>query len=75
MRDRCPTRVGHIEFRFLADDSFSCHSMPNLKIIPSLGKNRIVYLYSMRFCFVLRFSEHGDLKYWEYIRRCLFPRF
>lgn len=58
MRDRCPTRVGHIEFRFLADDDapFSCHSMPNLKIIPFLAKSNCIY--STRFCFVLRFFEY-----------------
>lgn len=57
---RCPTRVGHIEFRFLADDDapFSCHSMPNPKIIPFLTKSNCIY--STRFCFVrvLRFFEH-----------------
>lgn len=60
VRDRCPTRVGHIEFRFLADDDapFSCHSMPNPKIIPFLAKSNCIY--STRFCFVrvLRFFEH-----------------
>lgn len=58
MRDRCPTRVGHIEFRFLADDDapFSCHSMPNPKIIPFLAKSNCIY--STRFCFVLRFFEY-----------------
>lgn len=60
VRDRCPTRVGHIEFRFLADDDapFSCHSMPNPKIIPFLAKSNCIY--STRFCFVrvLRFFEY-----------------
>lgn len=58
VRDRCPTRVGHIEFRFLADDDapFSCHSMPNPKIIPFLAKSNCIH--STRFCFVLRFFEY-----------------
>lgn len=58
VRDRCPTRVGHIEFRFLADDDapFSCHSMLNPKIIPFLAKSNCIY--STRFCFVLRFFEY-----------------
>lgn len=60
VRDRCPTRVGHIEFRFLADDDapFSCHSMPNPKIIPFLAKSNCIY--STRFCFVLRFFEYRE---------------